>query len=93
MNKIIKWWGKLKYWHIGGILALILTFLIPWVGKIITGKDFLVDIILYPSYLICIPTRIDPPFCALYIVIFVNIIIGVILGAIVEKLFSLKNGE
>ena len=87
MKKIKEFWKKMKYWQIGGIVALFLTFFIPWVGKnLFIGNNGLVEFVLYPSFLLCQITSFvfEPIFCAAYISPFVNVIIGMTLGKIID---------
>jgi len=86
MKRIKEWWKKLKYWQICGIVALFLTFFVPWIVKVLTGSDFFADVVIYPSFVLCqiISSVFEPVFCAVYISPFINIIIGMIIGKIID---------
>ena len=85
-RKLIKIPFLVKTGIIGGILAFILTFLIPWLGKLFIGTDLLVDSVIYPSFLICQKFLLYAEaraFCALYISPLFNSVIGVVIGIVI----------
>ena len=74
---------KIKYSLTGLVIGFLLTFGLPYIGKILFNNDFLASIInIYPYYRFCIIFKryFDQPFCAYYLSLIVTPLLGFLIG-------------